>query len=97
MTTLSACETGIGEILSGDEIVSLENAFLFAGSPSVVATLWPVADEATAHLMDLFYEAIRKGSSRTAALAQAQRKLKSDGNYSHPFFWAAFTLHGDWR
>jgi HEAT repeat protein/CHAT domain-containing protein/TolB-like protein len=95
LTVLSACETGIGEVLSGDDVVSLENAFIFAGSPAVVATLWSVADESTAELMRVFYENLVKGKTRAEALTDAQRQLRK--RYDHPFFWAAFTLRGDWR
>jgi CHAT domain-containing protein len=95
LTVLSACETGIGEVLSGDDVVSLENAFIYAGSPTVIATLWKVADQSTAELMSLFYQNLFKGKTKAEALTEAQRKLKE--KYDHPFFWAAFTLRGDWR
>jgi HEAT repeat protein/CHAT domain-containing protein/TolB-like protein len=95
LTVLSACETGVGDVLSGDDVVSLENAFIYAGSPSVVATLWKVADQSTAELMGLFYQNLAKGKTKAEALTDAQRKLRE--NYDHPFFWAPFTLRGDWR
>jgi HEAT repeat protein/CHAT domain-containing protein len=97
LTTLSACETGLGEILSGDDVVSLENAFIYAGSPSVVSTLWEVDEESTAELMLLFYQDIQKGMTKVSALTDAQRQLRASENYAHPYFWAAFTLRGDWR
>ena len=95
LTVLSACETGIGEVLSGDDVVSLENAFIYAGSPSVVATLWKVADQSTAELMNLFYQNLIKGMTKAQALTEAMSRLRE--RYEHPFFWAAFTLRGDWR
>jgi CHAT domain-containing protein len=95
LTVLSACETGLGEVLSGDDVVSLENAFIYAGSATVIATLWKVSDEATAELMSLFYQNLLKGKAKTEALTEAQRELRK--KYDHPFFWAAFTLRGDWR
>lgn len=84
LTTLSACETGLGEILSGDDIVSLENAFIFAGSPTVISSLWEVDDRSTAELMILFYENLLKGMSKVGALSYAQRQLKE--KHEHPFF-----------
>lgn len=95
LTVLSACETGVGEVLSGDDVVSIENVFIFAGSPSVVASLWKVEDKSTTQLMQLFYENLLKGMKKTEALNNAQKKLKE--GYKHPFFWSAFTLRGDWR
>jgi HEAT repeat protein/CHAT domain-containing protein len=95
LTVLSACETGVGEVLSGDDVVSLENAFIYAGTPSVVATLWKVADQSTADLMNLFYQNLVKGKTKAEALATAQRQLRE--TYDHPFFWAPFTLRGDWK
>ena len=95
LTTLSACETGIGEILSGDDVVSLENAFIFAGSPAVISSLWKVEDKSTAELMRLFYENLLKGKTKAEALTEAQRQMKD--KYKNPFYWAAFTLRGDWR
>jgi CHAT domain-containing protein len=85
----------MGEILSGDDVVSLENAFIFAGSPAVIATLWKVADQSTAELMDIFYQNLQKGMRKAEALIDAQRKIKE--KYKNPFFWAPFTLRGDWR
>ncbi len=95
LTTLSACETGLGEVLSGDDVVSLENAFIFAGSPAVISTLWKVYDKSTAELMSLFYQNMKNGMTKADALTDAQRKIKE--KYEHPFFWSAFTLRGDWR
>ena len=71
LTVLSACDTGLGEVLSGDDVVSLENAFIYAGSSTVVATLWKVADQSTAELMALFYRNLSKGMIKAEALSQA--------------------------
>lgn len=79
--------------------MSLENAFIYAGSPTVVATLWEVDDKSTAELMQLFYRNnLKEGMKKTEALTEAQRQLiKVKEQYKHPFFWAGFTLRGDWR
>ena len=89
---LSACEASLGEQLSGDEVVSLANGFLFAGTNSVVATLWKVPDGQTRQLMERFYEHLAQQMSTAQALAQAQRDL-IDQNYP-PYAWAAFTVTG---
>ena len=96
LTTLAACQTGIGEVLSGDDLISLENAFAYAGSASVLATLWPVHSQATAELMTDFYSSLT-GGDKIQALAEAQRALKHDEKWAHPFFWAGFTLRGSWE
>ncbi|MEE9355650.1 MAG: HEAT repeat domain-containing protein [Methylococcaceae bacterium] len=98
MSVLSACETGMGEIMSGDDLVSLETAFIYAGSPSVISTLWRVDDEATSILIEIFYENLIQGMATVEALADAKRKLrKIKEDYQHPYYWAAFTLHGSWN
>lgn len=91
--TLSACETGIGKAISGDELVSISRAFLYAGTPSVVSTLWSVNDEATAYLMVEYYNNLKQ-TDKARALRQAQ--LKTMKKYPHPFYWGAFVLIGDW-
>lgn len=95
LVTLSACETGVGEVLSGDDVVSLDSAFVYAGSPAVVSTLWEVEDQATSELMQIFYENLKDGKTKSASLSQAQRNIKDI--YQHPYYWSAFTMRGDWR
>ncbi len=97
LVTLSACQTAMGERFPGSEIASLASAFSIAGSPSVVASLWPVEDYSTSLLMSDFYSNLKEGNSRGEALRRAQAKLIADGKYSHPFYWAPFILLGDWR
>ena len=100
LVVLSACETGLGagrlsDVPAGDDWVGLVRAFLYAGANSVVASLWPVDDEATAALMERFYRGLRAGRSKSAALAQAQRALIAEPSRGHPFYWAAFVLTGN--
>ena len=106
LVTLSACETALGKDLSGEGILGLTRAFQFAGARSVVASLWGVNDQATAELMKRFYTNLRSGMARDEALRQAQMTLRAgplelgEGRQlrtSHPFYWAAFQLYGDWR
>jgi hypothetical protein len=92
MVVLSACESGVGEQLSGDEVVSLANAFLSAGARSVVSTLWPVPDAGTRALMTRFYAHLAAGQGKAAALAQAQRELIAADR--PPADWAGVVVTG---
>jgi CHAT domain-containing protein/tetratricopeptide (TPR) repeat protein len=91
LVTLSACETGLGKVASGDDVVGLTRGFLYAGSRSIVASLWSVDDKATAGLMGAFYENLRT-LPKDEALRQAQAATRRI--LPHPFFWAAFQLTG---
>lgn len=91
LVTLSACDTGLGDIASGDDVIGLVRGFLFAGTRSIVASLWPVADVETAELMTGFYRDLA-GASRTEALRRAQLAVR--GRHPHPFYWAAFQITG---
>ncbi len=97
LVTLSACDTQVGEGRSVAEIASLAQAFSVAGSPTMVASLWKVDDEATYRLMVAFYKALLQDEPPAKALAQAQRTLLQDPNFQNPYYWAAFELIGDWR
>jgi len=100
LITLSACETALGsgyfsEVPAGDDFVGLTRAFLFAGSASVLASLWEVNDRSTLEFMEVFYSQLQE-RGRAAALATAQRQmLHAGGRYAHPYFWVPFTLVGD--
>jgi len=103
LVTLSACETGLargtkGGFPQGDDLVGLSRAFIHAGAPSVVASLWKVSDESTVVVMRSFYRNL-KTMSKAEAIRQAQLGLmKSDAmTSSHPYFWAPFILVGDWK
>jgi CHAT domain-containing protein len=93
LVVLSACETALGPVSEGDELVGLARAFIYAGAPSVVATLWQVDDRASAALMDRFYAGFATGATKAHALRAAQfEALRELGD---PFFWAAYQLTGD--
>jgi CHAT domain-containing protein len=96
LVTLSACETAMGKEASGDVMVSLETAFLRAGTPTILASLWAVDDEATGTLMNIFYDHVTKGG-KAEALRRAQVALLSDPRYVYPYYWAPFILVGDWQ
>jgi CHAT domain-containing protein len=91
LVTLSACETGLGKVANGDDVVGLTRGFLFAGSRSIVASLWSVDDRATATLMKAFYDNLATHPKREA-LRRAQASARQE--FPHPFFWAAFQLTG---
>jgi CHAT domain-containing protein len=97
LLVLSACQTGLAagalsDVPPGDDWVGLVQGFLYAGAGNVVATLWPVADVATARLMERFYKELAAGRPEAEALAQAQRAASREPATTHPFFWAGFTL-----
>ena len=98
LVVLSACETALSKICSGDDLVGLSRGFIYAGTPSLLATLWEVDDQSTAILVKKFYENWqKKGMSKPKALQQAQISLKSIRQYHHPYYWAPFIMIGDWR
>lgn len=93
LVVLSACQTQMGELSEGDEVVGLNRAFLYAGTPCVIATLWSVNDKVTSFLMEHFYVHLRSGMAVSEALRMAQMETRDE--YPHPYFWAAFVLTGD--
>jgi CHAT domain-containing protein len=96
LVTLSACETAKGKEASGDIMVSLETAFLRAGTPTILASLWGVDDQATGILMKSFYENLTR-QGKAEALRGAQAALMKDPRFAFPYYWAPFILVGDWR
>lgn len=96
LVSLSACSTAQGELTARGKAVNPASAFLNAGAPTVLATLWNVDDNATARLMSLFYSNMTT-MEKIDALRAAQLELAKDPNTVHPYFWAPFALIGDWR
>ena len=97
LVVLSSCDSVLGKDLSSEGIIGLPRAFLRAGAKSVIATLWKVDDEATAKLMTGFYAHLSEGESPSSALRTAQLELSRVEQWSHPYYWAAFVLQGDYR
>jgi tetratricopeptide (TPR) repeat protein len=95
LAVLAACSSGSGRLLSGEGVLGLTTAFLAAGVPAVVATLWPVDDSATARFSTFFYEALAGGLGAGESLRLAQERLRAEPATSHPFFWSGFILVGD--
>lgn len=92
LVVLSACESGLGGVTGGDEVLGLVRAFLGAGAATLVVSLWLVQDETTADLMGRYYERVRDGIRPAEALRAAQLELKR--RYPHPYYWAPFALVG---
>ncbi|HET7696536.1 MAG TPA: CHAT domain-containing tetratricopeptide repeat protein, partial [Vicinamibacterales bacterium] len=99
---LSGCDTGVGEIRSGEGVFGLRRAFQIAGVRAVIMTLWPVEDETTRRWMTSLYEGRWSRQLSTADAVRAAslavlRQRRSSGRSAHPFYWAAFVAAGDWR
>ena len=93
LVTLSACDTGRVQVGGGDELAGLVQAFVYAGAPTVIASLWAVNDKATRHLFERFYRYYMGGISAADALRTAQQELRQQG-YQHAYYWAAFQPQG---
>jgi CHAT domain-containing protein/uncharacterized protein HemY len=95
LTTLSACMTGVNHLSRGDELTGLTRAFLYAGTSSLVVSLWMVRDESTTSLMIDFYKQLKDGKDKATALQCAQKNIMKKQEYSHPYYWAPFILIGN--
>lgn len=92
---LSACNTGVGELVDGEGIMSLGRAFSYAGCPSVLMSLWKVDDEKTPVLMEYYFNFLNEGMDKNSALREAKLAYLENDDRSHPFFWAGFVQVGD--
>jgi hypothetical protein len=92
LVVLSACETGTGEIQSGEGVWGLQRAFQLAGAKTVMGSLWKISDEATVIYMTSFYEKYLTGADVNEAYRSAMLKTKE--SYPEPYYWGAFTLTG---
>lgn len=98
LVVLSACQTGLGKEIKGEGLVGLTRGFMYAGAARVVVNLWSVSDNATSELMGEFYRKMLKEGQRPAeALRTAQIKMWKQKQWASPYYWAAFTLQGEWR
>jgi CHAT domain-containing protein len=99
LVVLSGCRTSLGKEVRGEGMVGLTRAFMYAGVPRVVASLWPVDDLATAELMKRFYDGMLGPLKLrpAAALRRAQAQMARDPRWRAPYYWAGFQLQGDWR
>jgi len=98
LVVLSACQTGLGKEIKGEGLVGLTRGFMYAGAARVVVSLWSVNDKATADLMARFYEKmLKRGERPAAALRAAQVEMWKQKAWQSPYYWAAFTMQGEWR
>lgn len=95
LVVLSACETGLGEVVAGAGVAGIRQGLAIAGARTQVLSLWRVEDEATAALMAEFYRGLKRGHAVGDAFFEAQRAIRAQPKWSHPYFWAAFTVSGD--
>ena len=95
LVTLSACNTAIGKLTKGDDVVGLTRAFIFAGTPSILGTIWSVNDESTSIFMNHFYGNLKE-MDKLKSLQQAQIAMIRSERYRHPYHWAGFQLIGDY-
>lgn len=98
LVVLSACQTALGKDVRGEGLLGLTRGFMYAGASSVVASLWKVDDEATGELMRQFYtNMLAKGMTPAAGLRAAQNSIRQRPEWRAPYYWAGFTLQGEYR
>jgi CHAT domain-containing protein len=96
LVVLSACETGVGTVQTGEGVYGLRRALVLAGAQAQVASLWKVADTATQELVVDYYERLLKGEGRSGALRAVQKAMLMNPARQHPYYWAAFIPIGNW-
>jgi CHAT domain-containing protein len=96
LVTLSACDTGLGEVRNGEGVYGLRRAFVVAGSETQVMSLWPVSDAVSRETMVGYYTALRAGLGRGDALRRAKLSLLERPSRQHPYYWASFIQSGEW-
>jgi len=96
LVTLSACDTGVGEIQNHEGVYGLRRAFVLAGAETLVMSLWPVSDYITRDAMVGYYARLREGAGRGDALRQAKFEILKRPSRSHPYYWAGFIQSGEW-
>jgi CHAT domain-containing protein len=94
LTVLSACDSGVGKVLSGEGVMGLPFALFVAGNVNTILSLWPVDDEATAEFVTSLFAKIKAGQSAAQALAQTKREFAKHRKFGHPTYWAPFILVG---
>ncbi len=96
LVVLSACETGVGEVRTGEGVYGLRRALVLAGAETQVMSLWPVSDRATRDLMIGYYKRLQAGEGRSEAMRKVQLQMLKDPRRRHPFYWASFIVSGEW-
>ena len=98
LVVISACESGRGEIRTGEGVYGLKRSIAVAGARSSLLSLWKVDDQATAAFMQSFYQRLKEGKGKGKALTETQQEFRNHpiAGLRHPYVWAAFQLSGDW-
>ena len=96
LVVLSACDTGVGEVKTGEGVFGLRRAFRLAGAESLVMSLWPVSDQVTKELMSGYYRNLKQGLGRGDSLRRVQLEMLAKPTRRHPFHWASFIQAGEW-
>jgi CHAT domain-containing protein len=98
LVVLSVCESGLGDVKSGEGVYGLRRAFQIAGARTIISALWRVDDRSTAEFMDGLFEFRDEAMPRLLQRIAGNRlsELRSTGKSDHPFYWAAFVSTGDW-
>jgi CHAT domain-containing protein len=96
LVTLSACDTGMGEVKNGEGVYGLRRSFFLAGAETLVMSLWPVSDYVTREMMTSYYSGLRRGLGRGEALRRAELAMLKRKGRQHPFYWASFIQSGEW-
>lgn len=96
LVTLSACDTGVGDVKNGEGVYGLRRAFVLAGTETLVMSLWPVSDYVTREMMTSYYKGLKEGLGRGEALRQVQLSMLKRKGREHPFYWASFIQSGEW-
>jgi CHAT domain-containing protein len=96
LVTLSACDTGVGEVKNGEGVYGLRRSFFLAGAETLVMSLWPVSDYVAREMMVSYYSGLKDGLGRGEALRRAQLAMMKRQGRQHPFYWASFIQSGEW-
>ena len=96
LVTLSAGDTGVGEVRNGEGVYGLRRAFMLAGAEALVISLWPVSDAVARDTMVAYYARLRGGFGRGDALRQAKLAIMKRPAFQHPYYWSGFIQSGDW-
>jgi tetratricopeptide (TPR) repeat protein len=95
LMVLSACETGLGEVVGGEGVMGLPYAFYVAGNKNTILTLWSISDKVTAEFITSFFRKLKAGRGQVEALTATKREFLNKGKpYNNPKYWAAFVLYG---
>ena len=94
IVALTACQTGLGRVISGEGTMGMGRAFQYAGAKSVLMTLWSVAEKSSVQMVESFFRHVNEGKTKLEALRLARKEIRGQG-YDHPFFWAPFILVGE--